>query len=91
MEQLSDYSCKSNRKRINIYELLSASFEGVQRIFAFAYTIVVIAPSNKASIKDNKKYFLPRGKTKDYNVLNDVKGSGITRSSRSGVFIKECY
>ena len=46
----------------NIYKLLNASFQGVKRLFVFAY---FIAAGNDADqevdIKDNKKYFLPRG------------------------------
>ena len=36
-----------------------------------AYTIVADASNNEAGIKNNRKYFLLRGKTKNYNVLND--------------------
>ena len=49
----------------NIYELLNASFQGVKRLFVLAY--FVAAPKNNnpaddtAGIKNNKKYFLPRG------------------------------
>ena len=46
----------------NIYELLSASFQGVKRLFVLAYAIVADAANNEAGIKDNRKYFLPRGK-----------------------------
>ena len=56
----------------NIYELLSASFQGVKRLFVLAY--VIAAGDNagqEAGIKDNKKYFLPRGEIKNYNVLID--------------------
>ena len=49
-----------------IYELLSASFQGVKRLFALAYTIAANAANNEAGIKDNKKYFLPRGKIENY-------------------------
>ena len=56
---------------IKIYELLSASFQGVKRLFALAYTIAANAANNEAGIKDNKKYFLPRGKIENYNVLID--------------------
>ena len=59
----------------NIYELLNASFQGVKRLFVLAYFIA--APvgdnpaDNTAGIKSNKKYFLPRGEIKNYNVLID--------------------
>ena len=55
----------------NIYELLNASFQGVKRLFVLAYFIVADAANNEAGIKDNKKYFLPRGEINNYNVLID--------------------
>ena len=56
----------------NLYELLNASFQGVKRLFVLAY--VIAADDNadqEPGIKDNKKYFLPRGEIKNYNVLID--------------------
>ena len=50
----------------NIYELLSASFQGVKRLFALAYDAT---DHDEAGIKDNEKYFLPRAKIKNYNIL----------------------
>ena len=60
----------------NIHELLNASFQGVKRIFFFfAYAIAAPVDDNPAddtaSIKSNKKYFLPRGKIENCNVLID--------------------
>ena len=55
----------------NIYELLSASFQGVKRLFVLAYAIAANAANNKAGIKDNNKYFLLREKIENYNVLFD--------------------
>ena len=63
----------------SIYELLSASFQGVKRLFVLAYFIAAPAEGNNppppvdetAGIKNNKKYFLPRGEIKNYNVLID--------------------
>ena len=55
----------------NIYELLSASFQGVKRLFVLAYFIAKNNAINKAGIKSNKKYFLPRGEINNYNVLID--------------------
>ena len=56
-------------------ELLNASFQGVKRLFALAYAIAEPVGANPADdtagIKDNKKYFLPRGEIKNYNVLID--------------------
>ena len=56
----------------NIYELLNASFQGVKRLFVLAYYIAIGDNADQeAGIKDNKKYFLPRGEIKNYNVLID--------------------
>ena len=43
----------------------------VKRLFVLAYIIVTGAANNEAGIKDNKKYFLPRGEIKNHNVLID--------------------
>ena len=60
----------------NLYELLNASFQGVKRLFVLASSIA--APTavggntdDTAGIKNNRKYFLPRGEIKNYNVLID--------------------
>ena len=58
-------------KRNNIYELLSASFQSVKRLFVLAYFILADAANNEAGIKDNKKHFLPREEIESYNVLID--------------------
>ena len=59
----------------NIYELLNASFQGVKRLFVLAYFIAAPVDDNPANdtagIKNNKKYFLPRGEIKNYNILID--------------------
>ena len=59
----------------NIYELLNASFQGVKRLFVFAYAIAAPPAGGKsddtAGIKNNRKYFLPRGGIKNYNLLID--------------------
>ena len=50
--------------------MLNASFQGVRRLLILAYFIAAGANADeKACIKDNKKYFLPRADIKDYNVL----------------------
>ena len=54
-----------------IYELLSASFRGVKRLFVLAYAIIANAADNETGIKDNKKYFLPSGKIGNHSVLFD--------------------
>ena len=54
----------------NIYELLNASFQGVKRLFVLAY-FIADGGNDEAGIKNNKKYFLPRGEIKNYNVLID--------------------
>ena len=52
----------------SLYELLNASFQGVRRLFVLAY---VVATNDEAGIKDNRKYFLPRGEINNDNVLID--------------------
>ena len=52
----------------NIYELLSVSFPGVKRLFVLAYDAT---DNDEASIKNNRRYFLPRAKIESYNVLID--------------------
>ena len=55
----------------NIFELLNVSFQGIRRLFVLAYVVATGAANDEAAIKDNKKYFLPRGEIKNYNVLID--------------------
>ena len=43
--------------RQNIYESLSAPFQGVKRLFALAYTVSADATNNEAGIKNNKTVF----------------------------------
>ena len=71
MEKLSDYSCKSNKKGTNIYELLSTSLQGVRTLYVLGYVTAAGAANNEAGMKNNRKYFLPRGEIKNYNVLID--------------------
>ena len=56
----------------NIYELLNASFQDVKKLFVLAYFIADDG-NEEAGIKNNKKYFFPRGEIKDNNVLIDGK------------------
>ena len=58
-------------KGTNIYELLSASLQGVKRLFVLAYLIAANAANNETVIKDKRKYFLLGGKIENYNVLID--------------------
>ena len=55
----------------NLYELLNASFQGVRRLFVLAYVVAAGAANNETGIKNNKKYFLPRGEINNSNVLID--------------------
>ena len=55
----------------NLYKLLNALFQGVRRLFVLAYVVAAGAANDEAGIKDNKKYFLPRGEINNYNVLID--------------------
>ena len=52
----------------NLYELLNVSFQGVKRLFVLAY-FIADGGNDEAGIKDNGKYFLPRGEIENYNVL----------------------
>ena len=52
-------------KGTKVYELLSARLQGVRRLFVLAYVINAGAADNEAGIKNNKKYFIPRGEIKD--------------------------
>ena len=43
----------------------------LRALFVFAYVITSGAANNEADIKNNRNYFLPRGKIENYNVLTD--------------------
>ena len=63
---------KVTKKGTKIYELLSASFQGVKRLFFLGYVVTACAYAhNEASIKGKRKHFLLRGKIEHYNVLTD--------------------
>ena len=62
-------SAKLIEKGKSVYELLSASFQGVKILFVLAYFIVENDANNETGIKNNKKFFLPRGEINNYNVL----------------------
>ena len=70
MEKLWDKTCKIIEKGKNLYELLNASFQGIKRLFVLA-CFIANGRRDEAVTKDNKKYFLPRGEIKNYNVLID--------------------
>ena len=56
----------------NLYELLNASFQGVRRLFFIACVIIAAGAANDdTGIKNNKKYFLPREKYNNSNILID--------------------
>ena len=52
---------------------LNPSFQGVRRLFFLAYAIAAGAANYEADIKNNKKYFLPRGKNNNCNVQVDER------------------
>ena len=56
----------------NLYELLHVSFQGIRRLFVLAYVVAAGAANDEAGIKDNRKYFLPRGEIINYNVLIEL-------------------
>ena len=56
----------------NLYQLLNASFQGVKRFFVLACFIAAGDNIDEvAGIKNYRKYFLPRGEIKNYNILID--------------------
>ena len=70
MDSYGTKPVKVMEKGKNLYELLNAPFQGVKRLSVLAYAIAV-SENNKADIKDNKKFFLPRGEIKNDNVFID--------------------
>ena len=48
----------------NLFKLLSASFQGVKRLFVLAYGIAANAANNEAGAKSNRKYFLQKERLK---------------------------
>ena len=48
-------------------------FKVLKDYFFLAYAIAANAANNEARIKNNRKYFLPRGKIENYNVLIDQR------------------
>ena len=54
----------------NLQELLNVSFQGVKRLFVPAY-FIADGGNDEAGIKNDKKYFIPRGEITNYNVLID--------------------
>ena len=54
----------------NLLELLNASFQAFKRLFVLPY-FIADGGNHEAGMKNNKKYFLPRGEIKIYNVLID--------------------
>ena len=65
MEQYQTIPVKVTNQGTNINQLLVASFQGLKRLFVLAYVIAVNNVNDEAGIKDNRKYFLPRGKIKN--------------------------
>ena len=64
---------KVKEKGKYMYELLNVSIQGVKRLFFLAYVVAAGAKNDEGAIKHNKKYFLPRGEIKNYNVLIDER------------------
>ena len=46
--------------------MLNASFQDVKRLFVIAYDA---ATDDNAAIKDNRKYFLPKGEMKNQSII----------------------
>ena len=62
---------KVTKEGTKIYELLRASFQGVESLSVLAYVIAAGAANYETGIKDNRKHFLAKGKIKSYHVLID--------------------
>ena len=54
-----------------INELLRALFQGVKRLFFLVYFVAGPTADEEAGIKDNRKYFLPKGEINNCNVFID--------------------
>ena len=54
-----------------MYQLISASFQGLKRLFVLAYVIAANAADDEAGKSNNRKQFLPRGQIENKNVLID--------------------
>ena len=61
---------KVKEKGKSLYELFNASLQGIKRLFVLTY-FIVDGGNDETGIKKNRKYFLPRGEMKNYNVLID--------------------
>ena len=59
----------ANNEEKYIRELLDSSYQGVKRLFVFAYNNA--AGDNQVSADSYKKYFLPRFKIENYNIEID--------------------
>ena len=66
----------------NIYKLLSASLQGVKKLFVLAYAIAACATYNGSDIKDRKKYFGRKRKIQNYDVLIDGKKNNLRLNSQ---------
>ena len=60
--------------KANIYELISASFPGVRKLFVLVYHVT---NRNDPVMKNSRKYFLPREEIKNYNMLIDGRSTKI--------------
>ena len=75
-KQLSDgfkkiIPAKVINKGTNICKLHSTSFQGVRRLFVLAYVIAENVANDEAGIKNNRNYFLLKGKIENSDVLID--------------------
>ena len=72
LKKLSSNACKSNKEGKNLYELLNPSLQGVGKLFVLTYFVAAGGNADEeASIKDNKRYFLPRGEINNCKILID--------------------
>ena len=81
----NNYQTKPGRviKKESLYQLLNAAFQGVRRLFLITSVVTVGAANNEAGIKNNRKYFLPRGEFENYNVY--INGTNFYHQPINGI------
>ena len=68
LEILETIPAKVINNYTKTFDLRSASFQGVRKLFALGYAAT---DDNEAGTKNNKNYFLPGAKIENYSVLFD--------------------
>ena len=58
----------TNNRQKSIRELLHSSYEGIKRLFVFAYDVT---GNNRATVDSHQKYLLPRVNNENYHIEID--------------------